>query len=108
MITNNDDDYESVHWGGNIEPIEVDNNNNKIQKLNSKNSKSNEVEIDVWRKRKSNIDTDPIIGIDFGTSNSCLSIWHPIKNRSKVIKVTNKELKKNYTPSTVLFNGNNI
>ena len=28
----------------------------------------------------------PIIGIDLGTSNSCVSLWHPVKNRAKVVK----------------------
>lgn len=33
----------------------------------------------------------PIIGIDLGTSNSCVSLWHTVKNRAKVVKnVTSK------------------
>ena len=28
----------------------------------------------------------PMIGIDLGTSNSCVSLWHTVKNRAKVIK----------------------
>ena len=28
----------------------------------------------------------PIIGIDLGTSNSCVSLWHTVKNRAKVVK----------------------
>jgi hypothetical protein len=28
----------------------------------------------------------PIIGIDLGTSNSCVSLWHTVKNRAKVMK----------------------
>lgn len=40
-----------------------------------------------------------VLGIDFGTSNSCISLWNPQKNRAKVIKSLNKKI----TPSTVLF-----
>lgn len=33
----------------------------------------------------------PVIGIDLGTSNSCVSLWHTVKNRAKVVKnVTSK------------------
>jgi hypothetical protein len=28
----------------------------------------------------------PVIGIDLGTSNSCVSLWHTVKNRAKVVK----------------------
>lgn len=27
-----------------------------------------------------------ILGIDFGTSNSCVSFWHSDKNRVKIVK----------------------
>jgi molecular chaperone DnaK (HSP70) len=26
------------------------------------------------------------VGIDFGTSNSCVALWHPQKHRAKIIK----------------------
>jgi hypothetical protein len=28
----------------------------------------------------------PVIGIDLGTSNSCVSLWHTVKNRAKIVK----------------------
>ena len=60
-------------------------------------------DLNVW-ERDSPLDTDnnedtacnnrclgPIIGIDLGTSNSCVSLWHTVKNRAKVVKnVSNK------------------
>jgi hypothetical protein len=29
---------------------------------------------------------EPVVGIDLGTSNSCVAIWHRGKSRAKVIK----------------------
>lgn len=26
------------------------------------------------------------VGIDFGTSNSCVALWHPQKHRAKIVK----------------------
>lgn len=42
----------------------------------------------------------PIIGIDLGTTNSCMAIWHPGKNRAKIIKNLHE---RRLTPSTVSF-----
>ena len=28
----------------------------------------------------------PIVGIDFGSSNSCIAVWDTVKNRAKIIK----------------------
>lgn len=42
----------------------------------------------------------PIIGIDFGTSNSCVAIWNPHKNRVKIFKNKNSS---QITHSTVRF-----
>ena len=44
--------------------------------------------------------TGPMIGIDLGTSNSCVAIWHPGKNRAKVIKNLRSQ---RLTASTVAF-----
>ena len=38
---------------------------------------------------------EPIVGIDLGTSNSCIAIWHKGKCRAKVLKNSNKRKKKN-------------
>ena len=38
----------------------------------------------VWNITDKN--DEIVIGIDFGTSTSCVSIWNPQKLRSKVIK----------------------
>lgn len=54
--------------------------------------------LDVWEVKKKNDDDDkvteelgPIIGIDLGSSNSCVSLWHTVKNRTKVVKnITSK------------------
>lgn len=29
---------------------------------------------------------NPVVGIDFGTSNSCVAVWHFQKSRTKVIR----------------------
>ena len=58
-------------------------------------------ELNVWRKGSKTTASIPIVGIDFGTSNSCVAVWNPIENRAKVIR--NQDGKK-LTPSTVLFN----
>eukprot|EP01041_Mallomonas_annulata_P008626 gene8626-17793_t len=42
----------------------------------------------------------PVLGIDLGTSNSCIAIWNPEKNRSKIIK---NIMKGRTTPSTVSY-----
>lgn len=52
----------------------------------------------VWTKAKDAVD-GPIIGIDFGTSNSCVAVWHPGKKRAKVVKTQGRET----TPSTLQF-----
>ena len=46
----------------------------------------------------------PMIGIDLGTSNSCVSLWHTVKNRAKVIKnVSTKSKCTSHKKSTVGF-----
>ena len=32
------------------------------------------------------IEHDSVLGVDFGTSNSCLSIWNISKNKVKIVK----------------------
>ena len=56
--------------------------------------------INVWKKGTSSTAASPIVGIDFGTSNSCVAVWSPIEKRVRVIR--NQDEKK-LTPSTVLF-----
>jgi hypothetical protein len=46
----------------------------------------------------------PIVGIDFGTSNSCIAVWHPVQKRAKVIR-RSAESQQYVTPSTVQFHG---
>lgn len=44
----------------------------------------------------------PIIGIDLGTSNSCVSLWHTVKNRAKIVKNSSTKSKSSvskYLPS---------
>ena len=41
------------------------------------------------------------VGIDLGTSNSCLGLWHPGKNRVKIIK--NRHDEGRTTPSVVYY-----
>lgn len=61
------------------------------------------VDENVWRGLKqTSADADgPIVGIDFGTSNSCLAVWHYGKNRAKVVR--NAATQQRTTPSTVVF-----
>lgn len=40
----------------------------------------------------------PMIGIDLGTSNSCVSLWHTVKNRAKIIKNSFSKSKCPVTP----------
>ena len=66
-------------------------------------SKDNDVwQRDVVSTGTSFVSTAPIVGIDFGTSNSCIAVWNPMKNRVKVIKNT---LGLKLLPSTVQFYG---
>ena len=50
----------------------------------------------------SSLRTDPVIGIDFGTSNSCVAVWVEQENRSKVLK---NSLDSKTTPSSLSFIG---
>lgn len=43
------------------------------------------------------------VGIDLGTSNSCLGLWHAGKNRVKIIK--NRKDEGRTTPSLVYYHG---
>ena len=45
----------------------------------------------------------PIIGIDLGTSNSCVSLWHTVKNRAKIIKNSSSKSKSPMTPLECVF-----
>jgi molecular chaperone DnaK (HSP70) len=56
--------------------------------------------LDVWEISKKNENENeiseelgPIIGIDLGSSNSCVSLWHTVKNRCKVFKNINTKSK---------------
>ena len=66
---------------------------------------------DVWRTVRgggsSSCDPGVMIGIDFGTSNSCVAVWAPLKSRAKVIKSTTgaSGAKRSTTPSTVTYTG---
>mmetsp|Transcript_745 Transcript_745/g.1237 ORF Transcript_745/g.1237 Transcript_745/m.1237 type:complete len:723 (-) Transcript_745:28-2196(-) len=55
---------------------------------------------DIWQTSAHSIDNTPVIGIDLGTSNSCASIWHPYKNRAKIIKLSKQ---RRIIPSTVTY-----
>ena len=48
----------------------------------------------VWRKDISTSHQNEfVVGIDFGTTNSCVAIWNPYKKRAKVIKnISSKRL----------------
>jgi len=48
-----------------------------------------------------NTATGAFVGVDLGTSNSCLGLWHPGKNRVKIIK--NRHDEGRITPSVVYF-----
>lgn len=57
----------------------------------------------VWTIDSRDLKSDiggPIIGIDLGTTNSCIAIWHPTKNRAKIIK---NLFSGRTTPSTITF-----
>lgn len=55
----------------------------------------------VWRRADSSIcENEFIVGIDFGTTNSCAAIWNPYKKRAKVIKNFNST---RLTRSTIKF-----
>ncbi len=56
----------------------------------------------VWRRDRSsgNHDNDFVVGIDFGTTNSCVALWNPYKKRAKVIKNLNGS---RLTRSTIKF-----
>ena len=61
----------------------------------------------VWKVASAtDIDQGPIVGIDFGTSNSAIAVWHYAKNRVKVIR--NIVTKQRTTPSTILFGRNDV
>ena len=45
----------------------------------------------------------PIIGIDLGTSNSCVSLWHTVKNRAKIIKNSSSKSKSPMMPLECVF-----
>lgn len=47
---------------------------------------------------------DLVIGLDFGTSNSCVSIWRKDKHRVKIVKNTRgKTISKKYKPLFLCF-----
>ena len=55
----------------------------------------------VWRKDiSSSHQNEFVVGIDFGTTNSCVAIWNPYKKRAKVIKNLNS---KRLTRSNIKF-----
>ena len=63
--------------------------------------------INVWRTVSiTDVDHGPIVGIDFGTSNSAIAVWHYAKNRVKVMR--NVVTKQRTTPSTILFDQNEV
>ena len=45
----------------------------------------------------------PIIGIDLGSSNSCVSLWHTVKNRAKIVKNATSKSKRCTYYSCALF-----
>ena len=51
----------------------------------------------IWSKNTQSSGRGIIIGVDLGTSNTVCAVWHPGKNRSKIIKVQGRRL----TPSSV-------
>ena len=62
----------------------------------------------VWQEvSRSSADLGPIVGIDFGTSNSAIAVWHMAKNRPKVIRNAFSYSQRT-TPSTVVFDGNDV
>jgi hypothetical protein len=38
----------------------------------------------VWENGGAGGGTGAFVGIDLGTSNSCMAVWHPAKSRAKV------------------------
>lgn len=64
---------------------------------------NNHLVVDVWSLSTRQENRGPIIGIDLGTSTSCIAIWDATKSRAKVIK--NSTSGKRTTPSVLLFDG---
>ncbi len=62
------------------------------------------MEENIWKKTHSSV-KGPTVGIDFGTSNSCVAIWRPDKKRVKVIK---NRFKLSITESSIQFPFNNF
>jgi molecular chaperone DnaK (HSP70) len=66
--------------------------------------------MNVWQKPYANnigtrqVNSGPVVGIDFGTSNSCVSIWNPLRNNAKLIKCDGKKI----IQSTLQFYKNNF
>ena len=51
-----------------------------------------------------NDDNSLVLGMDFGSSNSCVSVWRADKNRVKIIRNgSSKGTKTSYTYSSVEF-----
>ena len=63
--------------------------------------------LDVWKSNnnssynKEDIISDAIVGIDLGTSTSCIALWNSQKSRVKIIK--NITTKSRTTPSILRF-----
>jgi hypothetical protein len=52
----------------------------------------------IWNTFGANVEfqndfPDTVIGIDFGSSNSCMAVWRADKNRVKIIRNTSSESK---------------
>ena len=62
---------------------------------------NNRLVVDVWSLSTRQENRGPIIGIDLGTSTSCIAIWDATKSRAKVIR--NSTTGKRTTPSVLLF-----
>jgi hypothetical protein len=65
-----------------------------------------EIYDEIKEENDMNTPTIPAIGIDLGTTNSCVAYFHPSKNKASVIVIPN-EFGDKVTPSVVSFNDNN-
>jgi hypothetical protein len=59
----------------------------------------------IWNTLGSNVEfkndfPDTVIGIDFGSSNSCMAVWRADKNRVKIIR--NMSLESKYSSIIVM------